>query len=244
METDQMEGEEGLFAEIESFLKSNKSEAIHTKYCLSTVIWKENYQELPKIIEWASSFKNVFHVNFQPVCIDPIFVDYDSREEQKNTFSIDDENLNNLNKYIDTAICKARNLMVSTPLPFLRIWLEDYFKYAKTDEYFFNHVMKGFVCSRPYNYIFINYNGDLLACTHIGPIGNINEGDIVKLWQSAAEKYRKILKKGNYFKQCKNCFCDFGANYRNSLIYKPLKNANHITRMARYYMRRYIEGTK
>ena len=90
----------------------------------------------------------------------------------------------------------------------------------------------------------INYNGDLLACTHIGPIGNIDDGDLIKTWRETALKYKKMLAKKKYFRQCHACFCDFASNYRYSLVYKPFRNFEHIMKMGTYYLNRYIEGTK
>jgi len=240
---DNFRGKAGLFHDIELFMASKKSEAIKTNYCLSTVISKQNYKDLSALIKWAVSLKKIRHINFQPVCIDPIFVDYKTEKMEKDSFYIDTPYLDELTTYISDALRTAKEARMSTTLPFLRLWITDYFKYAKTDKLFFKKIMKGFMCSTPYNYLHINYNGDILACTHIGPIENIEKGDIANIWKKAAEEYKKIFKSDIYFRECRNCFCDFGANYRTSLLYKPVKNIKHILRIAPYYIRRYLGKT-
>ncbi len=236
---DSLRGRAGLFKEIESFLLSARADKINTVYCLSTVVSKENYKRLAALIEWASTIKRIKHINFQPVCVDSIFIDYEAKKSGKETFLIEEPFINDFGIQLATSIKKAKSLGVSTTLPFLEIWVKEYFKYAKTKTYFFDQVMRGYVCSKPYNYLHVNYNGDLLACTHIGPIGDINSGDVISAWRKSAEKYRKILKSRKYFNKCRGCFCDFGTNYRHSLIYRPIKNAAHIIDMSSYYLKRY-----
>lgn len=241
---DSLRGQSGLFADIEYFLRSQKAGRIKTCFCVSTVINGENYTELTKLIEWCSAIKSIRHINFQPVCIEPIFVDFAPKGNGKKSFIITRDILSDLEMHLARALEKANELNISTTLPFSKVWFKEYFEYAETDVFFFNKVMRGFVCSKPYNFLHINYNGELLACAHIGPIGNINDGDIVETWRGAAQKYRNILKNGKYFSKCRSCFCDFAANYRYSLIYKPLKNGKHIVKMASYYIDRYMRGTK
>jgi MoaA/NifB/PqqE/SkfB family radical SAM enzyme len=241
---DAFRGQKGLFNKIMTFLNSSQSNSINAKYCISTVISKENYDELSSIVELCSAIKKVNHINFQPVCLDSIFVDYKPERNAKESFYVNETFLSDLEEQIGRAIKTAKSLNVSTSLPFLEIWIKSYFKYAKTDSFFFERVMKGFVCSKPYNYFHINYNGDMLACTHIGPCGNIEKNDITRLWKNNAIKYKNILNSGTYFKQCRNCFCDFGANYRYSLIYKPIKNYNHIIKLFLYYIQRYRHEKK
>lgn len=241
---DALRGRDGLFSNIETFLKSKDAERLNVRYCISCVISKENYMDLPALIRWCSTIKNIRHINFQPVCEESIFVDYKSDNPEKKSFLIDEERMSDFEIYLGAALKEAKRLNVSTTLPFLKLWVKEYFKFARTENFFFNKVMKGYVCSKPYNFLHINYNGDLLACTHIGPTGNINDGDVVDLWKNAAEKYRKILKKGKYFPKCRSCFCDFGTNYRYSLIYRPFKNADQILKVAFYYLQRYFKSTK
>jgi MoaA/NifB/PqqE/SkfB family radical SAM enzyme len=171
-------------------------------------------------------------------------VDYDAQIGQKDVYNIEEADFDALKANLENALHVAMKLGVSTTLPFLQIWIYHYFKYAKTGTYFFDRVMKGFVCSKPYNFIHINYNGDLLACTHIGPYGNINDSDIRETWRLHAQKYKKMFDDNKYFPQCRSCFCDFGANYRYSLVYKPISNAWHIVHMMSYYISRYRTKTK
>lgn len=240
---DSLRGRQGLFESINDFFKSDKSSAIAASYCLSAVISSDNYHEVSRIVQWGANMGKIRHINFQPVCVDSIFTDYGDKEKEKIPFLIKEDSLGDLQRCIDDAVSTAERLKMSTTLPFLKIWIKDYFRYVRTDTYFFNKVMRGFICSKPYNFIHINYNGDMLACTHIGPVGNIDDGCIVEQWRKSAIKYKDILNRGKYFKQCRSCFCDFGANFRYSLLYKPLTNANLLLKMAVYYLRRYLENT-
>ena len=240
---DAARGRPGLLASIESFLNSPTSARLKAPYSLSTLVSNENYRELEAIVEWASSLKNIRHINFQPVCTQSIFVDYGPAGGEREAFHIGEQSLGELQAGIDSALRKAKSLNISTSLPLLKVWIADYFRYARAETFFFDHVMRGHVCSKPYNYLHVNYNGDLLACTHIYPMGNIDDGDIAQLWRTGARRYKQILEKRRYFSECRNCFCDFPANYRHSLLYRPIKNAAHLGRMASYYAGRWARGS-
>ncbi|MDD3296132.1 MAG: radical SAM protein [Candidatus Omnitrophica bacterium] len=240
---DAFRGRVGLFRDIETFLVSEKSDRIKSNYWISTVISKDNYKELPELIKWAATINKIRHINFQPVCVEPIFVDYKRCKTSQDALYASAAFLNELETYISAALKTAEDYGMSTSLPFLKLWIKEYFKYAKTEEYFFKKVMKGFICSRPYNYLSVNYNGDILACTHIGPTGSIDKGDIISVWRQSAEKYRKSFKKGVYFEKCKSCFCDFGSNYRASLLYEPMKNIKHVFAVIPYYINRLLKKT-
>ncbi len=236
---DELRQRNGLFKEIDTFLRSEGT--IKTAYCISTVISRENYKDICNLIEWASITKRIRHINFQPICVESIFVDYEAAATKKS-FWIDVSQLQELEDMIDRALWVAKKLQMSTSLPVLKKWIKEYFTYAESDTFFFHKVMAGFICSKPYNYLHINYNGDLLACTHIGPIGNIADGDISKLWRDAALKFKKSDESGHYSDKCKNCFCDFPANFRNAMIYRPIRNLEQILQLAPYYIHRYIHN--
>jgi len=236
---DDQRGRKGVFYDILEFLESDNSRLINTNYCISSVVSKRNYKELTGLIELAY-FLRIKHVNFQPICLESIFIDYNKFNGKKDSYYIDDMFHKELEDEIEKALKRTRELKISSNLPLLKIWIEKYFKYMDSKYFFFNKVMNGFICSRPYNYLHINYNGDLLACTHIGPIDNINNNDIKKIWRKNAIKYKRILIAGKYYNRCRNCFCDFPSNYRLSLLYKPYKNFPHLIKHCYYYYQRYF----
>lgn len=241
---DAFRGRTGLFKDIDDFLRSPQSKSIKTKYCVSAVISKETFHDLSRIVEWSSSSGNISHITFQPVCVRPILVDYETQHGTKDLYNVEESDFDLLKIHLDNAVRTAAQSRISTTLPFLRLWIYHYFRFANTRTFFFERVMKGFVCSKPYNFIHINYNGDLLACTHVGPYGNIADSDISTTWRLHAAKYKKIFEKKKYFAQCRNCFCDFAANYRYSLIYRPISNAWHVVHMMSYYAARRRLNTK
>lgn len=238
---DALRGRVGLFADIESFFRSGKSDKINTTFCLSTVVTKDNYTELSDLIGWAHSVNKIKHLNFQPVCLESIFVDYQGGGGEKQAFYIERRELDSMESHLRMAQSKAESLKMSSTLPVLNTWIRSYFTYINSDVFFFDKVLNKFICSKPYNYIHINYNGDLLACTHIGPIGNIDNQNIVSQWRTAAFKYRQILNSKKYFNKCKSCFCDMAANYRISLLYSPLSNYSKFRKHVFYYINRYLD---
>lgn len=236
---DDQRGKKGVFDDIERFLKSEKSSLINTNYCISSVVSKKNYKELADLIE-LSYYLKIDHINFQPVCLESIFVDYNGYNSKKDQYYIEKDFLLNLEAEMEKALRRGRELKVSSNLSLLKLWVINYFKYMDSKEFFFNKVIKRFICSKPYNYLHINYNGDLLACTHIGPLDNINNNDIKTLWLNNAIRLKKVLTAGKYFNKCRNCFCDFPTNYRWSLLYKPYQNITHLIKNCSYYYQRYL----
>lgn len=240
---DSQRGNKGVFDSIIKFLKSDKAGLINTNYCISTVVSMKNYKELAALIE-LTAFLKISHINFQPICLESIFVDYENHFFKKTNYHINNDFLLNLNNEINKALLKCEQLKVSSNLSILKIWIKEYFKYNNSKEIFFDKVIKRYVCSKPYNYLHINYNGDLLGCTHIGPLGNINNNDIAKLWINNAIRLKEKLSSGIFFKKCKNCFCDFPSNYRWSLLYHPCKNITHLIKNIYYYYQRYLFKNK
>ncbi len=202
----------------------------------STVITRENYQGIKDIIQLAHDC-NVRHINFQPLNFESNFPDLETKETKKNML-IESENANVMQDEIKQSIKLAKKLKVSTNLEVVNMWVIDYCNYSNSNIYFFDKVLKNHVCSKPFNYIHINYYGELLPCSLINNDLNIVGKDIKSAWQGMAKGYRNILLQKRYFKECHSCFCDFPTNFRLSLTYHPFKNITPLLKLLRYYIKR------
>lgn len=232
---DEIRGVQGTYNKIFDFLKSFDRGLLPQIY-FSAVITKGNLREIGNIIQLAYD-NNVKHINFQPLNFESNFPGLEGNEDKKQLI-IDNEEIEQIDECIKSAIGLAKDLNVSTNLDVLVLWIKEYFKNIDGRSYFFDKVLKNHVCSKPFNYIHINYYGDLWACSMIGTGKNIVGKDIKSVWQELAREYRDILNKKHYFKKCYSCFCDFPTNFRESLIYHPVDNYRSIIKLASYYLRR------
>ena len=237
---DSFRKKKGLFDSIVNFLNTEKSKTINTNYYLSTVITNKNYNDLSNLINLAAKYRRIKHINFQPICITNIFIDYKADCNVKKNYNINKDSIAGLNRYINKAIKTAEINKISTNLIFIQKWISHYFNCMESNVFFPKKILKSYICSKPYNYIYINYNGDLLVCTHIGPIGNINNVNIYETWKEKSLFYKMLFKKGKYFKKCNHCYCDFSSNFFYSIIYNPITNFNHLTNLFPYYFNRYF----
>jgi len=233
---DKGRGSVGTLEMITKFLKEvdrGKLPKIH----LSTFITKENYVEIPALIQFASDHE-ADHINFLPVNFYSNFPDLKVKDGKKNYLFDSDVGLEDLILKVDQGLKLSKVLKQSCNLQVLRLWVKQYFRYAFTQERFFNHVMEYFVCSKPFNYIHVNYYGNLLPCSMLSEETNILGKDIKSAWGAMAIKYKELLLNNKYFPPCRSCYCDFPTNLRNSLIYHPLANLRLNLRLCGYYLKR------
>ena len=235
-EHDQSRGTPGTFKKIEEFfLHDKKKRLFKTGFSFNTVVHNGNFSNLKGIIDLGRKWA-VRHINFQPVCTDTIFPDMDS-VVSKQTFT-QDLNLAVYKESIEELSRYAEERNISTNLSVFKVWTPFYFTYLNSEECFIRHLPGKFICSKVYNYIHINYNGDLIPCANLEPFANINEKDFFLSWQNHGQKLKSIFSDGNYFSQCRSCFCDFPANFRFSLLYFPLANFKLLVSLRKYYLSR------
>ncbi len=128
------------------------------------------------------------------------FADFDVVGD-KNRFLLKTEKLDGLKETIKQTIILAKSFNVSSNLEMLEKWIAEYFFYSESKEYFFDKVLANSVCSKPFNYLHIHYNGDLLPCTMLSRIDNIKGKSIRESWEKRILAYRKRLLRKEYFPQ-------------------------------------------
>jgi len=219
---DEIRGVKGTFEKTKTFLELAGRDKILPDVSLACVIAASTYRDIARLIEFMHEHR-VKHINFQPVNFLSNFPDFDA-VGNKRQFLLRGEELGILKETIKHAIALAKFLNVSSNLEMLNKWIEEYFFYSESKEYFFEKVLTNFVCSKPFNYLHIHHNGDLLPCAMLPRIDNIRGKSIREIWTKKILSYRGRLLRKEYFPQCRSCFCEFPANLRNSLIYHPIAN--------------------
>ena len=233
---DRSRGAPGTFEKIERFfLDSGRRDLFRPEFSFNTVVHRENVSNLKAIIDLGKKW-SVLHINFQPVCTTTIFPDMehvDSKQAYGENIDPDRyrESMEALADYAD-----ARG--VSTNLAVFKTWTPFYFRYLNSGTCFINHLPGKFTCSKVYNYIHVNYNGDLLPCANLEPLANLGEEDFFLKWQKKAQALKSVFRSRTFFPQCASCFCDFPANFRMSLLYFPFANLGLSSRLGKYYIKR------
>jgi len=233
---DEIRGVKGTFEKVRTFLELTARDNTLPDVSLACVITADTYLDIARLIEFTHNYR-VRHINFQPVSFLSIFPDFDA-VENKRRFLLRIEKLGTLKETIKQTIGLAKSLSVSTNLELLDKWICEYFFYSQTQEYYFDRVLTNFVCSKPFNYLHIHYNGDLLPCSILPGIDNVRGKSIREIWTKKILAYRRRLLRKEYFPQCRSCFCEFPANLRNSLIYHPIANWRLIKDLSPYLLRR------
>ena len=140
----------------------------------------------------------------------------------KNEFA--DYDVEEIIKYIDLGIAKAKELNVDTDLIFNRKWITEYFRNLKVkDGFFHDKVMKNYFCFIPFAYVIINYNGGLLPCLLLNEKGNVKNG-CLREQRKKADGIRDKLAKREFFDVCNSCFDQANNNVRFSTMCNPLLN--------------------
>lgn len=169
---------------------------------ISTVITNKNYKNLDSLVEFAAE-NGVSAINFS-VMIEWATNKGLSMKKEKNALDI----LKKLNEKI-----KSKGLHTNLDL---------ILKYG-----FFEHKTPEF-CFAPWEMLFINSNGEVLACCTLAShyeniIGNIREKKLSEIWYGEKmNSFRNMIKNHRYFEECKKCLPEFTERYNQ--LYERLKN--------------------
>lgn len=235
-EHDRNRGMEGTFYKIENFFTYERVEKFkNMNFSLNVVVHKNNFKQLKGIIDLGLKW-HIRHINFQPVSPESIFPDMQLnglKEDYIRSFNLDD-----FRQAIEEVTEYVNNKDISTNLEIFKLWVPFYFKYLRSSQFFFKKVSRKFFCSKVFNFIHINYRGDLLPCSNLKPIANLRENDYFEKWQNYGKKIKILFNEKKYFEQCKACFCDYPANLRYSLLYFPFSNFRLLLRLTQYYLKR------
>ena len=137
---------------------------------------------------------------------------------------------------VESLIKYSDDNKISTSLPTLRLWISSYFRYLNSDLLFLNFFPAKFLCSKVFNYLHINYNGDLISCANLKPIASVESNDCFSKWQVNGQLLKEQFRKKVYFSACRYCYCDFPINLRISLLYFPFKNFKLLVKLVKHYL--------
>ncbi len=194
-----------------------------------SIIMGANYKRIPALIQLTKDM-GVRKIMFRPINIASNFPQLSS-VSNKNEFA--DYDVDEIIKYTDLGISKAKELDVDTDLMFNRKWITEYFKNLKVkDGFFHDKVMSNYFCFIPFAYVIINYNGGLLPCLLLNEKGNIREG-CLREQRRKADPIREQLGRREFFDICNCCFDQANNNVRFSTMCSPLLNAGSLALLFR-----------
>ena len=233
---DSIRGVPGTFMRVKHFLEKSAMGKWPQIY-ITCVITKETYRGIPELIRFLSRH-TIKHIGFQPVNFYSNFPDYKIVKDKDRFLLRGKEEIDELGRAIEEGIKISKDLKVSTNLSFLKLFLKEYFLYAKTDIFFFDRLIRNFVCSSVFNYLYIDSKGNLLPCFLLPKIENVIGKDLKETWRRNALEFKKWSLEKRFYPECQSCFCEFAANFRHHLIYHPISNISLITRLFPYYLAR------
>ncbi len=197
---DYIRGRKGAYAGVmKTFDRLIKDKGCLRSLTIQTIIMKNNLNELPDIVRWAS--KRGIAVFFMAL-MRPIGWDIDKywfKDKRVREFWPDD--IDNVKRVIDTLIdMKLKGFYIENKAE----QLEAFKEYFKNPTVF----VKDGPCSIGNGIINIGPTGDIFLCWEMPPIGNIRCDDIEKLWRSdtAAERRIEISRCRRNCAEMVNCF--------------------------------------
>ncbi len=196
--------------------------------CFESIIMGENYKRIPEILELAKE-KGVMKVMFRPINIESNFPQLGT-VCNKDEFA--DYDVDEIVKYIDLGVAKAKELDIDCDIGFNRKWLVEYFRNLKVKKGFFHdRVMGNYFCFIPFTYVIINYDGGLLPCLLLKPRGNVREGKLCDE-RKKADCVRKRLAGRKFYDICNCCFDQANNNVRFSTMCSPVRNIWSLPKLA------------
>lgn len=169
---------------------------------IATVLTKKNYKRLDSLIEFA--LKNrISAINFSPLIEWKTNKPLSMKKERKSL-----DVLRKLNEKIE------KKELYSNLKLILKHGL-------------FEHEPPKF-CFAPWEMLFINSNGKVLACCTLAShyesiMGNIREESLSQIWYGKKmNKFRERIKTKEYFDECKKCLPEFTERYNQ--LHERLKN--------------------
>jgi MoaA/NifB/PqqE/SkfB family radical SAM enzyme len=215
----------------------------YTNITFESIIMGQNYKRIPELVALTKK-KRVKRIMFRPI---NIISNFPQLTPVSNKDEFADYDVNEIIKYIDIAIKKAKELEVNTDLHVNRKWVVEYFKNLnKKDGYFHDRVMSNYFCFIPFTYLIVNYNGDLLPCLLLRGKGNILQNSI-KEERRKSNSIREQLAKREFFPECNCCFDQANNNVRFSAICSPIRNIGVMKELVKDFSsvnKRFTRGVK
>lgn len=169
---------------------------------LATVITKKNYKYLESLIDFASENK-ISAISFSVLI------------EWKTNKGLTMQKEKNYMKTLKELNEKIKNRKIYSNLGLI-------IKHG-----LFEHNLPKF-CFAPWEMLFINSNGEVLACCtlashHENIIGNIREEKLSEIWSGEKmNKFREMIKDKKFFDECKKCLPEFTEKYNR--LHERLQN--------------------
>ena len=238
-EHDRVRGVEGTFERALRFIQN----PLRKNRVAITCVLGEDLHQAQGVIDLAGALG--CSLNFQPILFESNYPDIsrlDWKKDAQQQLSASPQReraLRELHRY-------ARKEGVVTNLGLVRRFFDTYCRYANTDEFFGDHLLKKFVCVIPFQQITIDERGLLCPCVLLESEYSIYEGDLYENWRRLALEHRRLWRSGRRFGVCRSCSCHFAENYRSSIIAYPLANRRSLPWLVAYYLGRlyHREGRK
>lgn len=233
---DSIRGVPGTFMKVISFLEKSTKEDFPVIY-ITCVITRDTFREIPELIRFLSHY-NIKHIGFQPMNFYSNYPDYKVVEDKERFLLQNEKEIDELRETIEEGIKVSKVLKVSTNLSFLRLFLKEYLLYAKTSIFFFDRVMRNFICSNVFNYLYIDSKGNLLPCSLLPKVDNVIGKDLKWIWRRRALFLKKWSLQKRFYPECQSCHCGFASNLRHCLIYHIISNFPLAMKALSYYFMR------
>lgn len=233
-EHDRIRGVKGTFDRANGYILNVKRKH---KIAITTVL-SVDFQNVLPMLDFAAAHK--ISINFQPVIFESNFPEL-AKIEWKNNIQrkmpLMTDNIKNLRKYYAYA---RKNGIVSN-LYFVLFFIEQYYKEADSNNFFFDKILKNFMCFVPLNSLIINECGEIMPCVFLRGKTNIHQDNLYEAWLSSALEFRASWKKGKRYPACRSCSCHFAENLRNNIITQPITNFKYLGWFLNYYLFRLIK---
>jgi len=232
-----------LIKGLENICRLKRETGLKLEIHTSTVVTKDNYKNISDILLFAKKMR-VDYMIFQPVNYMSNFYGVNPAPDKKNFIFTEKEEIEKLKEAIKKGISTGRKNKIKNNLSVFSKWAIPYFeqaidKDAKT-EYFFNKIYKDFKCFVPFSHLKINSEGYILPCYLLPLVNNIRKTDIKISWLNDINPIRKHLKSGEFFEQCKTCYCDFPYSLQYNSRWYPFKKRLFFFNIFIYYIKKIV----
>ena len=215
---DKIRGVEGTFDKTVQSIRNLVDHRSHTQGAISPIITNLNLDELSRLVDFAKDL-GVDAIKFQPWHIS---LGHKDTEEMLN---IRDNRLQVLDEVIEQIIEKTKKYGIYTNSDVYLRGVRKFFEDANKID--IDCFAGSFSCN-------ISWDGYVVPCAFISPLGNIKNKPFEKIWRSQQfNDVRKKIKKGECTKCWMSCFVE--PSLRCSLEYAVQNPIKYINDLRFYY---------
>lgn len=197
---------------------------------VTSVIMKNNIDEIPDIIRWSAQRKVQF-VDFQPMSPISIFSNLDALDKKNELMPVESD-MARLREKMAEGISLAAELGITTALPLFKHYAVSYFTAMNSASpgLFMEDVVRPFHCFKIYTSVFLDYDGQMRLCPVLKNGVDIKGKSLLEGWRVLAKERRAIRKK-RFPPECAFCFCSLGQNMAYSAMRHPFRNGKLLRRL-------------